>query len=485
MMGFAISGGHEKTVEVAEEILKAGGNAYDAAVAALLAAFITEPCMASAGGGAFATLYTAESKAFVLDFFCQTPLHKKSGKELDLEPVIIDFGEEQETYYVGKGTNAIPGTLKGLSYLNTHFGKMSMKELVQPAIAFAKEGVALNEFQQFDLELLKDIFKKDETYKPAFYNGDQVKEIGDLIQLPDLADFLDYYSREGSDAFYKGEVARNIVADHEGDGLITLEDLANFEVLLKRPFEFTYQDCTIHSNNYTGAGGPIIALLLKDLQHKIPIEKSLLHLAKYKNKPALLKDALDRLLPGHDYLYKGNPLMSRGTSHFNVLDQWGNAISLTTSIGEGSGYFIKGTGIHMNNMLGELGLLPNGLNSWLPNQRLGSMMTPTILSKEGKARLVLGSGGATRIPYMIGQVIHHYASANTLHDAIDIPRMYFDGNVLHCESEQKLAALPEEVKVHFWNKKTLYFGGVHAVSSKDGQLEGVGDGRRFGAAVVG
>jgi len=483
-MGFAIAGGHEQTVEVAEEILRAGGNAFDAAVGALMAAFVTEPCMASAGGGAFATLMKANGEAVVLDFFCQTPKQTKSMQNLDLEPVMIDFGDEQETYYIGKGSNAIPGTLKGLSFINENFGRMPIKDLVQPAIKFAKEGVALNEFQQYDLVLLKDIFSKNEHYKSTFYNGETVKEIGDIINMPDLADFLDYYSKEGSSAFYKGEVANKIVGDHKDKGIITLADLSDFEVKAKKPFTFNYQQCKIHTNNYTGAGGPIIALILNDLEKGRPLEKSLLHLANYKNKPSLLNNALDQIMPGHNYLYNDKPLMSRGTSHFNVLDQWGNAISLTTSIGEGSGYFVEGTGIHINNMLGELGLLPNGINSWLPNQRLGSMMTPTILSKNGKARLVLGSGGATRIPYMIAQVIHEYATSKTLASAIDEARMYFDGSTMHCEQE-KFLAIPANIDVHFWNKKTLFFGGVHAVSSKDGHLEAVGDARRFGAAVIG
>ncbi|MEL6989463.1 MAG: gamma-glutamyltransferase, partial [Bacteroidota bacterium] len=350
----------------------------------------------------------------------------------------------------------------------------------QPAIKLAKEGVVLNEFQQFDLNLLKDIFKKDKLYVESFYNGEEVKQIGDLIIMEDLADFLDAYGKEGADLFYKGEVGKTIAEDHKHGGIISRNDLEQFEVHLNKPFHFKYKHSDIYANNGPSAGGPIMAIILNKLANGKSISEAVCETANNKNKiPALIK-ALESILPNHNYSNAPGGMMSRGTSHFNIVDRWNNAISLTTSIGEGSGYFIKGTGIHMNNMLGEVGLLPNGLHSWLPNQRLGSMMTPTVVCRDHQPRLVLGSGGATRIPYMIAQVIHHFANGHSLMEAIDQSRSYYDGSVLHLESVIPNDKIPDAIQTRIWNKKTLYFGGVHAISVNGDQLESFGDPRRFG-----
>ncbi len=156
-MQHAISAGHEKTLEVAKLILENGGNAFDAAIACHFAMFITEPCMASAGGAGFALAKPKNQAPLFFDFFCQTPQHKHK-RTTDFFEVIVDFGSEKEGFHIGLGSAAVPGTIAGLFEIHRRYGTMPMKDLVSPAIAFANEGVLLNTFQAYDLQLLKPIF---------------------------------------------------------------------------------------------------------------------------------------------------------------------------------------------------------------------------------------------------------------------------------------------------------------------------------------
>jgi len=174
------------------------------------------------------------------------------------------------------------------------------------------------------------------------------------------------------------------------------------------------------------------------------------------------------------------------TSHFNILDEEGNAINITMSNGEGSGYMVKDTNIMLNNMLGETSLLPNGLHSWEPSRRLASMMSPTIVTNlNNRFRIALGTGGGSRIPSMIAQVLHYLIDfeVSTLH-AVQADRMHNEYLELNLEPAFiGKNATQKDLEVVNWNQKAMFFGGVHTISRKNGQIDAVADSRREGHAI--
>ena len=206
-MNYALSGGHKKTIEAAEIILNQGGNAVDAAIAGYLVSFVAEPCMASLGAGGFAIINNKE-QIKVIDFFCQTPIQKKRITQQEFYPVTVDFGRTTEDFHVGKGSIAVPGALAGIYKMHELYGSIPIKQLIEPALLWSKEGIALDHFQAYDFNLLKEIFALDPNMKHIYFNNDgTLKKEGDLIKMESYNDFLDVLSHEGRDLFYKGEIA--------------------------------------------------------------------------------------------------------------------------------------------------------------------------------------------------------------------------------------------------------------------------------------
>ena len=208
----AIAAGHEITLETAKEILLAGGNAFDAAIAAHLSMFVTEPFMASAGGAGFAMTYQKGQCRFY-DFFCQTPRSKSLHGPLDFNPITVDFGTEQEVFHIGMAAAAVPGTIAGLFKLHDDLGSLPFGELIAIPAKLAKDGVELNYFQAHDLDLLAPIAKASKEGEAIFYSNGNKKVKGDLIKLPQMADFLHVLEEEGSKGFYQGEIAARVAQD--------------------------------------------------------------------------------------------------------------------------------------------------------------------------------------------------------------------------------------------------------------------------------
>ena len=480
----AISAGHEITLEVAKEILLANGNAFDAAIAAHFAMYITEPCMASAGGNGFALTQTAEGKTQFFDFFCQTPAQKKLSN-LEFYPILVHFGSDSEEFHIGLGAAAVPGSIAGLFALHEHFGTIPMNELVQPAIQLAQEGVILNDFQAYDLELLYPIFKQSETGRRIFFNADQVKRKGSRIQMPGMADFLDFIGKEGVLGFYHGEIAKSIARDSkEKGGFLTREDLENYQVNILDPLKINYKNKKVFLPNGPSKGGAMMALMLSEVNQDLNSIALAIEKTQNITQRETLKEELDHIFPNNNFRLQPSISANRGTSHFNILDKWGNAISFTCTIGEGCGYFIPGTDMQLNNMLGEIFLLPNGAHSWKPNTRMQSMMTPTLVTDEnGNIEFLSGSGGANRIPYSIGQVIYHlFEKGMDLEKSTTHPRVHFQDGKFQVEKGFDFS-LPNK-NANFWDDLSLYFGGVHSILKHPNGLEAIGDGRRFGVAEV-
>ncbi len=491
---YAIAAGHQKTLEVAENILLDGGNAVDAAIAAYMAAFVTEPCMASAGGGAFALVGPKGKDVRMYDFFCQTPQTKSRIEHPDYLPITVDFGETQEVYYVGMGSIAVPGSVAGIFALHTQYGSMPMPTLAEQAIKYAKKGVVVDAFQAIDLSLLKEIFKTSKRGEEIFYQEGRVKREGDTIQISHLADFLYNLSKEGRDFFYKGEIARTVVRDmQQRGGYLSMEDFENYRVNISDPLRFPFGGMEVFTTGYPSLGGALMNIYLAHIHpkdnkilsfdHKVDAG---IHCDQLFKHPERISSALKAVNPTAEDILHG-PISPQGTSHISIMDGEGNAIGLTFTIGEGSGYFIPDTDVHLNNMLGEPSLVPNGPHTWRENVRLMSMMCPTLLRSSDVGRVVLGSGGASRIPYMIAQVVEQLAHGNTLEESISAPRVHVEHQVI--QIEPGLSWLEHKSKwkgydIHRWDNHSLFFGGVHAVRRKHAIQEAVGDFRRHGVGKV-
>ena len=484
----AISAGHEKTLEVAKEILLAGGNAFDASIAAGLAMFITEPCMASAGAGGFAMCHKVGEAPVMLDFFTQTPVQKPELENRDFYPIHVNFGIEVETFHVGLASAAVPGTIAGLYAMHRKFGTLPMKELIAPAMDLARSGVVLNTFQSIDLELLEVIFRVDPSVKDVFFTNGKLKKEGDMLHLPHFPDFLQFLIDEGESGFYKGEISNTISTDSESrGGYLRRHDFENYRAKWRKPLNIPWHNQELYLPNGPSLGGAIMALIFGYLDiYDGDWVKTIKQVKSRYQHPRDISKRLETLHPELDFRMEGPEISTKGTSHFNVMDKWGNAVSYTTSMGEGSGYFIPGTDMQLNNMMGESFLLPDGFHSWTPNVRLNSMMTPTlILNSERELTYSGGSGGAGRIPFMIAQVIKTlFDERVSLEEATRKPRIHVQEDVLHFEKGASPNTKDFE-RLKEWDYESLFFGGVHSIYRNDkGGIEAAGDPRRYGVAEV-
>ncbi|MDX1477509.1 MAG: gamma-glutamyltransferase [Saprospiraceae bacterium] len=477
-MRYAISCGHQLTAWAAEEALRAGGNALDGAIAAFAMSWVTEPCMSGPGGGGFALVHH-EGRMRAMDFFTQTPINKRPVEEIEFVPVEVDFGGARDVFHIGHGSAAVPGAVHGIFTLHQMGARMPMTDLFAPAIQVAREGHPIGPFQHHDFVLLQDIVRYAVKGRELYFDGDTLKPVGAQIFVPQLADFMEHLAREGADAFYRGEVAVRIAeACAQRGGHLIPEDLAAYRTKVGRARLFTGQQYHIHTANQPSVGGKLLIAIL---------EASARHLAEGREANEAMARAIRDVYDLRDQWFTpGEHIKLGGTSHLNVIDHQQNVVSLSMSIGEGSGFFVEGTEIHMNNMLGEANLLPDGLHTWRPATRLKSMMAPSICTATGSDRLIaLGSGGSWRIPFMIAQVLnrilHH---RQELSASIAAPRMQLDHDVWQVEPGH---ARPSHIDAKNWNEweeQNLYFGGVHTAMFYQNQYQAVGDDRRYGVAAV-
>ncbi len=500
-MNYALSGGHKKTIEAAEIILKQGGNAVDASIAAYFVSFISEPCMASLGAGGFAMI-NDKSQVRVIDFFCQTPIYKKSVSQQDFYPITVDFGSTKEDFHIGKGSVAVPGAVAGIFKMHDLYGTIPIKDLVEPAKIWAREGIALDRFQAYDFNLLKDILSVDKENYELFYNPDgDLKQEGDLVKMEGYSDFIDVLAHEGRNLFYKGEIAKMISKDMESGGHLVRQDFEQYDAIIRNPIQFEFLGKQISTTGFPSVGGMLVTAILNTFQnnvsdkrlHYLTIEhfqelvKTFARVSQLNNdQSAIAKYLFDNFAINTQTNRQANAKKWGGTSHFNVTDKKGMTVSLTTSIGEGSGYFIPGTDMQLNNMLGEEALMPNGFHNWPENQRLQSMMCPTMItSQNGVTLQALGSGGAGRIPYAISQSIINSEYFNLSPDqAISGPRVHINGSKIQMESGFDLGTF-ELPNLNQWDSQSLYFGGVNMISKIGNTHRAFADSRRYGSVING
>ncbi|NET87972.1 MAG: gamma-glutamyltransferase [Kamptonema sp. SIO1D9] len=502
----AIAAGHEKTAAAGREMFTLGGNAFDAAVAAMLASFVVEPVLTSAAGGGFFLAHTHDDRNLLFDFFSQTPRRKKPLSDLDFYPIELDFGDETQIFHVGLGSMAVPGNIAGVFEVHQQLGKLPFHVVVEPAIHYAQNGVELSNFSSFCLNLLKPIFlSNSETKKIAAPNG-KFLQAGELLVMKDFAATLTELANRGVKEFYQGEIAHQLVKDcQDKGGYLTLEDLQNYRVIVRQPLQINYRSRVLLTNPPPSSGGILIAFALKLLnnfnlpqiefgcQEHLQILAEVMRVTNLARKkgcdPYIDRADIAEIFLGDEQINSYQQELNKlgSTTQISTIDSEGNAASVTTSNGEGSAYVIPGTGIMVNNMLGEADLNPHGFHQWECDRRISSMMSPTIVLNEGKPEIVLGSGGSNRIRTAILQVISNLIDYQmSLEAAVSSPRVHWENNIFSVEPPLlaeivKNLAFGEETELVFWQNKNMFFGGVHAVKmTADGEIEGAGDRRREG-----
>jgi gamma-glutamyltranspeptidase/glutathione hydrolase len=389
-----------------------------------------------------------------------------------------------------------------------------MARLAEPALALARKGFTVNRLQAYLFRVVGPIYLHSEASRAIFASADHPGETmgeGETMTNPDFADTLDALVAGGEDEFYRGEIAATIVRDcATGGGLLGQDDFSSYRVEKRRPLVFDYRGARLYTNPAPSTGGLLIAFaleLLKDLDvgacgpgsaDHLETLVAVMDLTNRARVESGLRDGVGgETLLNADFLasYKarvlGRPKSERGTTHISIIDAAGNAASLTLSNGEGAGYIVPGTGIMLNNMLGEEDINPAGFHQGEADTRLSSMMAPTLAFEADGALLALGSGGSNRIRTAILQVLVNLLDFSmSVEDAVEAPRLHSEGGKLNFENGFADGAiarlLRESPENKCWDDRNLFFGGVHVARyDKAGRgFTGAGDPRRDGATRI-
>lgn len=517
----AVAAGHPLTAQAGARVLEEGGNAVDACVAAAFAGAVTESFLTGLGAGGFMLVHEAGGRsARLADFFVTAPglgLGRRRGGEM--QTIDVGFGDNTTTqpFRIGPASVAVPGAVAGLEAAHRAFGSLPWRDLLTPAIELARGGVELTRSQAHIHAILDPIIRAGDEGRRIYSSPAGARLVaGDTLRLPDLADTFDAIAKRGAAVLYRGERARAIVAAvREGGGELTLDDLAAYRVVWRRPVRVRFRGHEVLSNPPPSSGGVLIAYGLALLQalpdpaagsaeavaalaevmreqgraraHGFNRDLHRGGLAARLLDPSSLRAARRRIEERLDGAPEQAP--PGGTTHVSVIDSDGNAASLSTSTGSGSGVVVPGTGIYLNNMLGEFDLVggrPSG-----PGARLTSMMAPTIaVAPDGSPRLVVGSAGSARLRGAIMQIVVNVLKHGLgVEEAIGAPRVHVDEPHVHCEGGFDPAELDRLEGLGYdvvrWRRRNLFFGGAAAVEVlPGGRQAAAGDARRGGAGVL-
>jgi gamma-glutamyltranspeptidase/glutathione hydrolase len=487
-----IAAGHRLTAETGAAVLREGGNAVDAAIGAMLVSFVCEPLLTGLGAGGYMLVVGADAEPVLLDFFVEAPGHGADhAARAELIPISVSFGDAIQIFNIGAASVGTYGMPAGVCDASTRFGRVPLSELVAPAARMAREGVELTAPQAYLVEILGDIATSTPEGAKLFAPHGTLLKVGDRIHQPELADALERLGSEGVAPFYTGDIAAAIAewVSARG-GMLTPEDLAQYAVTDRPPIRACYRDREVLTNPPPSAGGILIAyaLSLLDTGDGAPDTERVVEVME-----RVQSERTREFLAGLDdpefvarFLHRGGGRLG-STTHISVLDRDGMACSVTCSNGSCSGVVVPGTGVHLNNMLGEQDLNPLGFHRHPPGRRLPSMMAPTAVLRDGQPELVLGSAGSNRIRSAILQtVLRVIDDGMPAPEAVEAPRVHFEDGVVYAEPGADTAGLEAAGRaIGRFRERNLFFGGVQAVErDASGRFWGGGDPRRGGAAVV-
>jgi gamma-glutamyltranspeptidase/glutathione hydrolase len=514
-----VAAGHPLTAQAGADVLRAGGNAVDAAVAAMLTSFAAEPLLTGLGAGGYMLVAGPDREPALLDFFVQAPTRARDGSAAELEAVDVSFGDAVQVFYIGPASCGVYGTPAGVCEAVKRWGTAPLADLAAPAVRLAREGAPLNAGQAYIVEILGDLLRSTPESAALWAPHGELLREGERQANPELADALERLGRDGAQPFYEGDVAAAVCAWlGERGGSIRPEDLAAYRAIVREPLRMRYRDREVLTNPPPSAGGTLIAyaLGLLDAQPAPPTLEAVvgaMEAAQRERTPEFVQGLSEEgFLAGF--------LSSRlgSTTHISVLDRRGVACSVTCTNGEGSGVVVPGTGIHLNNVMGEEDLSPLGFHTHPAGRRMPSMMAPSVVMLAGRSEissisdrwrsrcvpgwvglpfryrsliggeveLVLGSAGSNRIRSAILQTIVGVVDRGlSAPEAVRAPRVHFEDGILYhepgLEPGHTLTGEREVVRFHDLN---LFFGGVQAVQRRGEELIGAGDPRRGGVAVA-
>jgi gamma-glutamyltranspeptidase/glutathione hydrolase len=435
----AIAAGHPVTAAAGARVLERGGNAMDACVAAICAAFVAETPLTGATGGGFLFAHV-DGAPILLDCFFAVPTEPLG----EIESVTVDFGSSTQSYHVGPGSVAVPGLVAGLVEAHARWGRTPWAELVEPSLALARAGVDVTPAHAFLHEILRPLLQRDE-------GGRRIYASPERVETADLVETLEALRDDPLGA------VRMLVPELEAD-------LAAYRPVEREPLHVAFGGREALATPPPSRGGVIVVAALEALDGTRTLH--------------------ERALALHE-AYARAPAEAHGTTHVSAVDADGNAFGLSSTLGAGSG--VHRAGSQLNNMLGEWDVV--GYGPKVPGERLASMMTPALLLEEGRPRLVLGSAGSVRLSGAIAQVIDLVVRGTPLPQAIAAPRFHVVGRTLHLEGgwpPETAGELPRGAwELVPWQSLNLYFGGVQAVEVRaDGTFRAAGDPRRDGLGIV-
>ena len=439
---------HPLASEAGAQILKKGGNAFDAAIATQFALAVVYPQAGNIGGGGFLVGYTKEGEKIALDYRETAPKNASRDMYLDEKgKANTDLSQN------GRLAVGVPGSVSGMFYTHQKFGKLPMSVLIQPAIDLAQKGFALTEREANLLNETREDFLKHNSHPTAFTKEIPWKK-GDILVQKELAQTLKLIQKQGEKAFYEGKNAQLLVAEMKrGNGIITLEDLKNYKTKERNALQFDYKNHEIISMPLPSSGGILLAQMLKmssfenlekypqnspeAVQVMVEAERrAFADRAEFMGDPDFIEDKTQMLI-SEEYLknrWKNfsfekatpsaevgkiitQPKESTETTHISIIDKFGNAVAVTTTLNGlyGSKVVVKGGGYFLNNEMDDFSVKPGVPNMFgavggeankiEPNKRMLSSMTPTIVLKNGKPYIVVGTPGGTTIPTSVYQSI--------------------------------------------------------------------------------
>jgi gamma-glutamyltranspeptidase/glutathione hydrolase len=408
----------------------------------------------------------------LLDFFVEAPNRAGRTEFEPLRPVDVPFGDVIQVFHVGPSSCGTYGMPHGICTAHARYARLPLAELAAPGIRLAREGVRVNRQQAYIFEILAGITGWSAEGRALY--GERAPAEGEVVAHPELAEALERLAAEGSEPFYTGDIARAVCEWLEPrGGVLGAEDLAAYATISREPVRVAYRSREVVSNPPPSAGGTLIASALEDLGSEPgPPDVGQLVAAMQRAQERRTPEFLARLAA------LGN------TTHVSTMDADGWACSVTVSNGASSGVIVPGTGLHLNNMLGEEDLNPLGFHHHEPGRRLPSMMSPTLVRREGIVELALGSAGSNRIRSAILQLICGVVDRGLeISEAVEAPRVHWEDGTVFAEPGVDVAQLGDRPVVQF-PTTNVFFGGAQAVQRlPGGPLVGAGDSRRGGAAV--
>ncbi len=499
-MQVMIAAGSQMAADAGAEVAALGGNAVDAAIAAMFVSMSTEPGIVGPGAGGFLTIWAPGEEPIVIDAYVEMPGRGLSPDRFGhgAELVHLDYGGGVATY-VGLGTVGTPGGIAGLEMASQRFGSLPWAALLAPAIRAVEGGFPLAPASAEYLGAAhKKVYGWDRDSHAALHDADgRLLEVYAPVHLPALAESLRILSSGGAAELYTGSIGARIVAAMEaGGGIVTAADLATYEPISRKPISVDHGGWRVAANPAPAVGGAVLAsLILLAPRDAAPFSPRWVEgyaevqaeVLQFRSRRLGVDD--DRIAAVADLLAAASASdrkMLRGsssTTHTSAVDASGLACAVTMSAGYGSG--AMPAGLWLNNSLGEVELVGEQIHALEPGTRLISNMAPTIARHPDGSVLAIGSPGADRITTSIASTLLRYTDEGLeLQAAVDAPRMHLEVNGDVAASVEPGIA-PSTVQNIQYPKHAMYFGGVQAVSwHPDRGFEGAADPRRTGGVAL-